>query len=143
MPIRTPFKDILEGGHEFYILERRRRKEGPPGTPASKMKAVSKKESDWSYTGSDTLRYRLYGELGHPEDQMHDVWSVTGYDGWWSLDFALNALQRAREADKRGAFDYRNGHNKVTRAIRYHWRLVKVRLAKETEVVDEKSAVTT
>lgn len=135
MTIRTPFMDILEGGHKFYLLEWRLVGEGPPNCAEKDLMKPEKTTSDgWNYVG-DTVRYAVYGGLGHEEDEMHSVWSKTGYQGWWTLIYALRALVAARKSDKEGAFNPTH-YSEVTATWRHEWRVTQVLLAKKTTVVD-------
>ncbi len=142
MSIRTPFHDILEGGHEFYILERRLVGEGPVDCAEEDLKKPKKTTSDgkWHYTGADNVRHIIYGCYDHEEDEMHSVWCKTGYHGWWNIACALRALVAVRKANKEGAFNPTH-YSQTTATWRYEWRLTQVRLAKETQVVDLETAL--
>lgn len=127
---------MTPGNYTFYQFQYKRTHESPWCEPDGPLTSV--KERDWSFGSWD--RFGCYAEPWHgsgndyrpkyqeSHDETHDVWGKTGSHGWWTLDCAIAGLQRLTRASEEGKLDERDGYNRRVQAIRYKFRIVRVKL---------------
>lgn len=107
------------------------------------------KDKSWCYSSHDAFGaafnpWRGKGNDAKPafrasSDECHDVWATTGRHGWWSLRYAIEAMERVQRMDEEGCYDSHDNYKRDMKlAIRRHqFRVVKVTVAKTTRVVAE------
>lgn len=136
---------MRDGTYTFYTIQSRITAKSPWCKPEEPL--VKEPEGkDWSFIGAAFIdagepwsgtgnnykpKYRV------PHNEVRDVWSCTGYEGWWTLRYAELAIKRLRRADKQGAFDCKDTYKKVEQAIRHAFRIVKVTVSKAVIPVEE------
>jgi hypothetical protein len=151
MTIEDQFKKLEEGAFEYFSIEHRRshlspwNKPNEPLTPVEDLlDSFGKPESTewdsgvikdlvaepWIGTGNN---YKPKYKFSH--DEKHSVWAQTGGCGWWTLKYAVLAVRRLRKASKLGKLNYADGYGKVTQAVRYEFRVVKISVSKKVELV--------
>lgn len=130
------------GDFVFYTLQYKRTHESPWCEPDGPLTPVDE-EDDWAFGSWD--RFGQHAEPWHgsgndfrpkykkSHDETHDVWSWTSQHGWWTLDYALQGLARVTQASNAGKLDLRDGYNKRTQAVRYRFRVVRVKLSYDVQ----------
>ena len=63
------------------------------------------------------------------------MWAKTGGSGWWTLKYAVLAMRRLSKGSQAGKLNYKDGYNKVTQAVRYEFRIVKISVSKKVELI--------
>ncbi len=135
---------MVNGEHTFYTLQHKLTHESPWLQPDGPLKPV--KSSGWAFTSWDYFGYFIepwHGRGGNDwkpkyrksHDETHDVWSKTGYHGWWTLKYAVKGLQRMKEASSKGDLCRKDGYGKICQACRYDFRIVKITLSHNVEPV--------
>jgi len=150
MTIECPFKPLEEGAYTYYAIQSRVTHLSPHNKPDKPLEHVSKLEDGFGRP------YETGGEWGggpssgdyvaepwvgdkpkykKSHDEKHDVWAKTGGSGWWTLKYAVNAMRRLNKGSEEGKLNYKDGYNKVTQAVRYEFRIVKISVSKKVELV--------
>lgn len=131
----------------YYTLQHRRTHQSPWLKPKGTLRKVH--DSDWSYSswehfGSQAEPWHGTGNAYRPKylishDETHDVWEKTGRHGWWTLTYAIQGLRRVQKAQTKGKFDSYDGYGHHNQALRYEFRIVKVTITKETEIINDQT----
>ncbi len=136
---------MKNGEFTFYTLQHRRTHLSPWLKPEGKLSSTKdKKDKEWAFSGWDIFAEPWHGignnwrpKYKKAHNETCEVRANTGYNGWWNLEYAVKGLRRVQKADTQGKFDYRDGYNNLTQAVRHEFRLVKVVISKQTEEVSQ------
>lgn len=150
MTIDEPFKPLSEGTFTYFTIQSKVTHLSPHNEPDAGLipakdvidgfgKPYKSKwggmiheyiAEPWDGSGNDYKpKYKA------SSDEKHDVWAKTGGCGWWSLKYAVAAMRRLQKASENGDLNYKDSYNKVYRAVRYEFRVIKINVSKSVEVV--------
>ena len=134
---------MQDGTWTYYQLQHRLTHESPwlkPQDPLHRVKDKDWSGSSWDYFGHVAEPWIGKGNERRPQfrrshDETHEVWSATSHRGWWTLKYAIRGLKRLRAANLEGTFDSRGNYGEHCQASRYEFRIIRVTVSKETEIV--------
>ena len=149
MTIEEPFKTLEDGAYTYYAIQSRVTHLSPHNKPEAPLVSVEKLDDGfgrpysrewhgmvgeyiaepWEGSGND---YKPKHRKSH--DEKHSVWAKTGGSGWWTLKYAVLAMRRLSKGSQAGKLNYKDGYNKVTQAVRYEFRIVKISVSKKVEL---------
>lgn len=69
-------------------------------------------------------------------DEYNNLWQQIGKHGWVRWETAAKALKLMREADAKGAYDYKDGYGKVVSQHRHAFKLVEIKYSLSTTEID-------
>ena len=128
-----------DGSYKYYTIQHRRTHESPwlqPDGPFEQVSYDGWSFSSWDHFGWIAEPWHGTGNDWRPKhkkshDETHDVWSKTGSRGWWTLEYAMAAFHRLMKANDEGAFNSKDGYNKVCQALRFEFRIVVVETSRK------------
>lgn len=153
MTIEFPFKTLEDGAYTYYAIQSRVTHLSPHNKPNEPLEHVSnvldgygrpylERGGDWASGIGNCYAEPWVGggndfrpKYKESHDEKHDVWSKTGGSGWWTLKYAVLAMQRLRKASEEGDLNYKDSYNKITQAVRYEFRIIKISVSKKVELV--------
>lgn len=112
---------LQQGNHTYYTLQHK------PYINTDTEDSI--KDQEWKFSSFD-----FFGHVAEPNpkrkshEELHEVWCVTGEKGWWTLEYALNALNRLIIANAKGKI----GNTE----IKYEFRIVKVEISYKYEPIN-------
>lgn len=139
-------QNIKEGNFKFYIIEYQWAATKEP----SETEFIPYQAYDadrWSRCSS-TCKYRvgvdpvkdwstLEPEFKKSSDEIRSVEALTGFgSGWWHLHFAVEAIERLRECDRKGMFDVKY-RGKVTTNVKHRFRITKINLTMNKKILSD------
>ena len=137
---------MQDGTYTFYVLEWKTKARTKHLKPNGKLYPVE--DSDWHYNDFDKIAepWSNWGRPGaHPicsksDAERQEIEQITHleWSGWWTLKYAIKALQRVMKADEEGKFDYFDTYRKRTASVRHEFRVTKMTVSQKTEPVDIK-----
>lgn len=150
MKIEHEFKSLEEGEYTYYTIQSRVTHLSPHNKPDEPLSHVSsvldgfgrpylETGGDWNDGFADHIA-EPWSKGGTPKykkshDETHDVWAKTGGSGWWTLRYAVLAMNRLIRASDDGRLNYKDGYNNITRAVRYEFRIIKVFVSKRVDLL--------
>lgn len=133
---------MRDGDYTYYTIQFRYTHQSEWLKPEGPLEPY---ETEWMMTGSDGFGKGLDPWEGRGNDykpkfrESHEerraVRFATGSGGWWTLKFAADAITRVRLLDMEGVFDPTDTRGEKTRAIRRQYRVIKVHVTQETEIL--------
>jgi len=131
-----------DGKFHFYTIQCRVTHKSTWNEPKSQLNPVTEKQT-WFFPSWDVfdISFRPYradmsmDKIACINDEIHMVWSETGYHGWWNLKYAIQALERVVKDDSLGIYNYTDSYNKVCQAVRHEFRIVSITVSQQTRVI--------
>lgn len=140
---------MIDGQYTFFTIQHRKTHESPWLKPDGPLKEVENKDdfhlSSFDYFGhvfdptTSSGNERKHKCVAAHAERVH-VRNATGFDGYWTLKYAIGALRRALKGSDEGKFDSEH-QGKKTQACRYDFRIVKYTVSQKVEVVDMKDVL--
>lgn len=152
MTIDGPFHPVSEGSYVYFAIQSRVTHLSPHNKPDGILSPVCDVEDGFGRPYKSEWGGMVGEYIAEPWknnkpiykdscDEKHDVWSKTGGMGWWQLRFAVNAMRRLVSGSDAGLLNYRDSYNRVTRAVRYEFRIVKVAVSKRVDIVTQNELI--
>lgn len=140
---------MIDGNFVFYTIQHRRTHESPwlqPNGPLTLLKEREWSFSSWDHFGYVAEPWHGSGNNYKPKykkshDETHDVWSKTGYHGWWTVGYAIKAMSRLTNGSEQGKFNSKDGYGKVHQSLRYEFRIVRVEISRKVEELTVKHMI--
>ena len=127
---------MKDGRWVYYHMEHRKVAEGPVREEGP-MKPC--RDYAWAWSSWEYFNNAMTSNQEPPNLEAADVYNKTGNHGWWTLRYAIQALKRLRNFDKKGRYDSRGFlGNKVIKRVRHEFRIVKMTVSQKTEVITKK-----
>lgn len=136
---------ITEGNHIFYTIQHKLVAETPWLKNDMPFKNVER-DNIWSFSNWDTFGsiaepYKFCSnglEAKYPNSykEIYEVWSKTGWKGWYTKKFAVRSLKRLEKASEAGKFDYRDTYGTLHQRCRYKFRIVQITMSYKEKVVE-------
>jgi hypothetical protein len=118
----------------FYTIQHRRTHESPYGEPDGQLVPSS---GEWAESSFDYFHeaFRPVRSKQANEDVLR-LFAEIGANGWTSLQFAVQALRRARTLDQTGRFDSVDWTTyRKQQAVRHEFRIIRVTRSQTVEEV--------
>jgi hypothetical protein len=135
---------MKDGTFTYFTVQHRTTHKNDWLKPKSLLKPVKEKD-EWSFSSFDHFGPSFNPHIGtgndwraedkKASDEIYNVWCNTSHHGWWSLKYAILALCRVRKDDANGEYDTRDTYRHYCQSVRHEYRIVKLTVSKQTEVV--------